>query len=176
MSGSFLSQHVNIAHGLVNGAGAFPARWKQHHGSGGHFDDVSAFMSVSSTARNEMAQFIARNFQRPGAFGALPQAHFRLAVGAFVQQHTVILRVSGNGIGLMSPILQRASKSSRPFKVRCRTVELRRHQAIFRRVRPSMILAAFVGPCSARMVFEVFCSFAFIFLSVNIAMILAASS
>ena len=103
-------------------------------------------VGVGGAARDEMAEFVARNLQRPGARRALPEADFGLAVRPLVQQHAIVLGIAGDRVRLVAPVLERPGVGGRAFEMRRRRVEFRRHQASFRRVRPSMTLAALVGP------------------------------
>ena len=75
-----------------------------------------------------------------------------------------------------TPILERTGIVGGVFKMGGGGLELGGHQAIFRRVRASITLAALLGPCLARIAFEVFLSLAFIFLSVSMVETFAMNS
>src|SRR5256885_2289240 len=85
--GKASSDHIDLAHGLMDAAGALPALREESDGVGADLDHLAALMDVSAAPQQEMAELVARHFAVPVTGRADPDAALILAVRAFMQQY-----------------------------------------------------------------------------------------
>ena len=86
MSGR-LADHVDLADGFLDPAGALPVFGKKRGCIRHDLDDIAGFMSVSTAALEKMAKFIGGYVAIPVSRSTDPDTGFRLAIGSLVQDN-----------------------------------------------------------------------------------------
>ena len=84
-----LADHINLADGLLYPAGSLPVFRKECGGIGDDFNDITRFMGIGAAPFKKMAKFVCGDMAIPVTRSTDPDAGFRLAVGALMQDNAL---------------------------------------------------------------------------------------